>query len=263
MKILLLILSGLVVFLLNSNYVLAGPATFSLDEENFHLQTSAGKPLRELVSVKNLSSEILVLKLNWRPSSLTQHSIDFASVSPSNLEIQPFGIGTVETFFETPENLKPGDYYGRLEIKNAGEERQIEFRLRLLGELKEEVELKEFDLNKENFHLKFENNGNISSLVKSQLTITDFFGRKLLSQNIDQFEIKAQDNNTISLAANLKVPGPYQAKIVTTFGTKETPQSALRSFWVKPNFFWAGIVFLTILLSGSIFYRLFLRQRNV
>lgn len=225
---------------------------FSLDQSNFFLYTSFDKELSETVVIKNLSDQAISVFLSWAPYEASlQHTIDFAQLQNSTVELQPFGVGTAELRFASPENLKPGDYYGSLLATTKGVVKKADFTLRFLGELTENVTLKSVAYADTSLTLSLENQGNITTSVKGKVVVTDFFGRIAAENSFPQTELKAEEkiDKTIDLPTIL--PGPYQAKVELVSGQKDFNQSRVYSFWAELEFFSLGTIFLIVVLVGA------------
>src|SRR3990170_3917850 len=106
------VLLSFIFLLFSTNTVLAAP-TIEAQPKSFFIQGSAGKTIRETVVIKNLADSLKVLSLEWQgynlpseeftsESNVKNHSIDFAQLSTNSLELQPYGLSSVEVEFAVP-----------------------------------------------------------------------------------------------------------------------------------------------------------------
>ena len=253
MKFFLLILVWVHLAVFTATPTLAQSKSFKLDQTKFLLQTSANKELTESLIIKNLSDQVIEVNFAWEGYEFTsEHSIDFAQISPQKLTLQPFAIGSTEIMFKTPANLKPGDYYGRVLASVNNEKVEAKFTLRYLGELKESLELKSSEVLGKTIKLTLKNNGNVSTNASGKLTLTNFFGQNSSNKNIEHFEIKAKEEIIISHVVNT-IPGPYQANLSLIFGDKKTQLTKVQPVWIQPIYFWTGSSFLVLIIIFGVF----------
>lgn len=261
MKYLLLLVVSSFCLLITPRQIFAAE-NFTLDQDNFFLQTSSGKQISETIVIKNTSDQVLSLKLTWQPSQHSSaHAIDFAQVLPETLEIQPFAIGTAELRFSSPANLKPGDYYGQLKVSTDKENSTASFTLRYLGELTEKLEFKgaKFELNM--VFLSLENLGNITTAVKGKILVTNFWGIEVAKIEIGQKDVRAGESLTIESVIPDLFPGHYQAQVSLETGAKEVTQSKIYSFWSGLGMIIVGTVGTLLLICTFLFW-LFFRKKN-
>jgi hypothetical protein len=233
--------------------------SFEVEQTNFFLQASAGKELAETVILRNLTDQPITISVKWEGYSESSHTIDFAKLSTSELEIQPRGVANLQVVLTLPENLKSGDYYGQLNLLTNGSVETVNFTIRVLGELSEQIETTVYSSAK-GLNLILENRGNVTTLVDTKVSLTNFFGHEVGSQTINQFGLKALEKVEKQIVTDQLLPGPYQIKIESVFGTEKTPQTKLEKIWLEPYFFWAGVFLLPILFMGSL---ILIRRKNV
>lgn len=231
MKIFLLGFISILILLLFPEDVLASDS-FVFDQDKFFLQTSADRVISETVLIRNLTDKQLTFSLSWVGYEKSiKKSIDFAILQQKELAIEPFAIQTIGIRFSSPEDLKPGDYYGSLKVQTDNESKVVNFTLRYLGQLNERIDLENVMLEGKTLLLEFNNTGNITTSVKGKLTVTNFFGQTVLSKNIDQFDLKASDSSRKEFVLTTLIPGPYQVKVERTFGSKATTQTEVSTVW--------------------------------
>ncbi len=248
MKILLLISLSFFLLLATPKVIFASES-IKFDQENFFLQTSGQKEVAETVVIKNQTEQPLTVNLSWEQYPQSQHSLDFASLSTKELDLQPFSVGAVEVSMTIPKTLQSGDYYANLVAKTGSETKKSAFTLRFLGTLTQNVALKSTLYNNGNLNLIFTNQGNITSPVEGKIVTTNFFGQVVYSQKITTFDIKASETMTKTFETSNLFPGPYQTKIELLTGEKKVNQSSVSSFWVNPMLFVVLILSSVIILA--------------
>lgn len=222
--------------------------SFYLEQKNLFLQTSLEKPVTETLIIKNLTDQKLTLFTNWQGyEKALNHSIDFAIVNPTTLNIEPFSIGNLDLQFSHPLTLKPGDYYGSLRVFDEKNSQVANFTLRLLGKLDESVEISNMLLSGDRLTFDIKNTGNITAKVAGNLTVTNFFGQVIMYNKIDQFDLKSFDSSQNSFVFNNHIPGPYQVKVETFFGSKDTNQTNIYSLWYFN--YWVMIIMIGLVLT--------------
>lgn len=249
----LFLLSVLFLWLLLLPKTALAADSYVLDQDKFFLQTSADKESTEIVIVKNTTDQPINLSLVWKgydPS--LNHSLDFAKVQTNFIELQPFASGNVSVVFNAPESLKPGDYYGGLEISNGSATKTANFTLRNLGELKESLQISSIETDGNNLIISLNNNGNVTTSVGGKVIVTNFFGAEVLNKKIDQFEIKALDSGQLNYVINTKIPGPYQVRVESSFGQKENNHTQTASIWLYPYLFWGIIILILTIVIVAI-----------
>ena len=257
---LLLYFFGVIGFLIPTNLALAESANFELDQTNFLLQTSTAKDVTETLLVKNLTDKPITVELNWTTGQLdSQRSLDFAKIQNPQLSIEPYSVGSSEILFTIPESLQPGDYYGGVFVNDGETSQAASITLRLLGQLKESVILKDFQVSGNKLQVSFENQGNISTDVSGKIKVTNPFNQKILEAEITQFSLKASSTDTKEFVISSKIPGPHQAKIEYFFGAKAVNQTKLESFW-QGNL---SLVIILITVLISLLSIIFLRRKSV
>jgi len=241
---------------------------FNLEPKNFFLQASPGKTIREVVTLKNLDPTPKTVTLTWQGYTLPKggftnevglksHSIDFALLSASSLEIQPFGARTLELEFAVPKDKTPADYYGTLLAKAESSQEQSEFTVRVLGIIEEKIDVIGFSDNGNISTIKIANHGNQTTSFQANLKIQDLLGRAKDLEPIKD-SLKAAEAKTFQVKHSSGLPGPYQAKISLDFGTSGQ-RVAFYSFWIRPEVF---LIFGAIILIAAFIFLSKLRRRK-
>jgi len=241
-------------------------AEFKLEPEDFLVQATAGQTILETVLIKNLSPTAKNLKLTWEDYSLPEseftsredlekHSISFATISQTNLELQPFSTAPVEIEFKIPKGTAPADYYGRLLVLDQDSKAQTDFTIRLLGKIEEKIDLTRIFTKGSSLIIEIANNGNQTSNLSLTVTIQSLLGQTIQVTPVKQ-QIKAAQHKNLSIEAGDLLPGYYQAKISLEYGSGRT-KSSFYSFWVHPELFLIGgaLIFIIVVLLVSPFKR--------
>ena len=254
----------LIFIVLFSKPVLASPNSFEVPTKQYLLKTSIEKELQETVVVKNLLDEKQTLRLNWSVNSkVPTRYADFGTPSQTTFEIQPFSLASVPIKFVSPSTFKPGDYYAILNIvsEKTKEKIPVDFTIRYLGQLTEEIEQTSVSLTGNKLLITLENKGNITTKVSGKVKVSNFFGKVIMSKNIDQFDLKASEKSQKSFVLNSKFPGKYTVETSLVFGEKETTQTSLRNVWFNKILFWSVFVLLVIFFLFIVLY--FIKGVNV
>ena len=239
---------------------------FNLEPKNFFLQASPGKTIREVVTLKNLDPTPKTVTLTWQGYTLPKggftnevglksHSIDFALLSASSLEIQPFGARTLELEFAVPKDKTPADYYGTLLAKAESSQEQSEFTVRVLGIIEEKIDVIGFSDNGNISTIKIANGGNQTTDVQIDTKIQGFFG-KTNTLEPAKTSLKAAEVKTLQMKHKALWPGTYQAKISLDFGSS-SQKVVFHSFWIRPEVF---LIFGAIILIAALIF--LFRRRN-
>lgn len=238
------------------------PQTFKIDQTDFLLQTSAGKTLNENIVVQNLTDTKQSLLISFEgytlpakevldQSYLTKHTIDFAYLTTAQVELEAFTSSTVPIVLRPPSRYPSGDYYGSLILRNNDSTQKVNFTVRILGQLKEGIEIKEI-ANSGNFLVyKVINHGTIASSFSFKSVVNYFLVQnKLLDSGKET--IRSGEIREIKINHGKFLPGYYQTQTTLKFGSKETNVTKLFSFWVNPEFFLISVI--TIVFSFVLYF---------
>jgi hypothetical protein len=270
-----------------------------------NLTANPGQKIKAQISIRNISKTNLIVtgQVNdfiaagedGTPKILTDEDAsnpfsikDWVGTLPS-LTMVPRQIKTLNVDIIVPSSASPGGHYGVIrftgappELKGTGVSLSASVGtlvfLRVNGNVKENLAISEFSVNKDgkkgklfestplNFVEKIKNAGNIHEQPAGQVTITDMFGKKVATVNVNlpprnilpgstrKFE-QPLDNAVIG---NKRLFGRYKASLKLTYGeNKQTVMSSL-TFWVIPYRLLAIII---VLLIGGFFGLRFLIRR--
>lgn len=240
----------------------------TLPTKDYFLRSRPGATLSETIVLQNTSSEAQVVNLSWQgynlaensnvnPSSTSKHSIDFATVSPTSITLQPQAVGNIFVQFNLPDNLLAGDYYGSLLVQSNSSEDQADFTIRTDGAQTEKIDTSTITDDGKTLSIAIANQGNITVAVDTKVKIHDLLWTKY-DLTASSVKVRANEIKVIKIVhPNLKA-GFWQEEITFQYGEKKTPFSALNSFWVDPILFAAP--FILLLLAVTIF--LFFNQKG-
>lgn len=244
------------------------PQTFKVAQTDFLLQTAAGKSLNENINVQNTTGNKQTISVSFEgyklPASrvldqsyLIKHNIDFATLPLQQIDLEAMANVMIPIVLTPPDTYPSGDYYGNLILTNGTETQKVNFIIRILGQLTENVEIKEIN-NSGNF-LTFTvvNSGTIASSFSIESKLS-WFPNQSKILNSSQENIRAGEIQEISLDHGKLLPGFFQTQTSLKYGLKETVRTKLYSFWVNPEFFLVSG--LTIVFS-FLFYFLFKRRQ--
>lgn len=233
-------------------------ADIKLEPGNFFIQAVAGQTIREAVTIRNLSLTSKNLKLAWEGYSfpegeftsredLGNHSINFAAISQTDLELQPFEVRSVELEFKIPKHIESADYYGTLTVRDQDSKVQTEFTIRVLGKIEEKIDITRFLSKGSSLIIYTANNGNQTVDVEANIKIQNLFGQISAQKTIKQ-QLKAAQQRALEVEKPRLLPGYYQAQVSLEYGSGRT-KSSFYSFWIHPEFFLVVglLVFIVVL----------------
>lgn len=238
------------------------PQTFRIGQSDFLLQTSAGQTLNENINVQNSTDTKQTLLVSFEgyklptdqvlnQSYLIKHNIDFATLPMNKLDIEAMASGSIPVVLTPPDTYPSGDYYGTLILKNNDETQKVNFTVRILGQLTENVEVKEISNSGDFLTFKVVNSGTISSSFSIESKLSWLTGR-YKTLNSDKETIRSGEILEIKLDHGKLLPGFFQTQTSLKYGLKETVSTKLYSFWVNPEFFLVSG--LTIIFSFLLYF---------
>jgi hypothetical protein len=199
----------------------------------------------------------------------------------SDLLMIPHQIKTLPVTITIPADASPGGHYGVVrftatppELKGTGVSLSASLGSLMLinvnGKVKESLSIQEFSVNHGgvngklfestpvNFVVRLKNSGNTHEQPVGQITVTDMFGKKVASVNINlpprnvlpQSIRKFSSPLDSSVIGNKKLFGHYRANMVVTYGANKQTTTASTSFWIIPYRLIGAAI---ILLVGGFF----------
>lgn len=200
------------------------------------------------------------------------------------LVLVPKQIKTLPITINIPKDASPGGHYGVVrftgtpaELEGQGVTLSASLGSLMLitvnGAVKESLEVQDFTITKDGvskkvyestpltFTEKIKNTGNIHEKPAGQVTITDMFGKKVATLNVNlpprnilpQTVRKFEQPLDSSVIGNRRLFGRYSASMKLTYGTNNSQSvTASTTFWVIPwkliAMFAAAIVVIILLL---------------
>lgn len=216
---------------------------------------------------------------------------DWVSPIPQML-MKPREIRNLPITFNIPANASPGGHYGVIrfsavppELKGTGVSLSASLGALVLmtvsGNIKDQISIQEFSASKGgktsslfesapiNFEERLKNTGNSLEQPAGQVTVTDMFGKKIATVNVNLPPRYILPDSTrkfsqpldSSVIGNKKLFGRYHATLNLKYGAgnKQTLTSSL-SFWVIPYRLMGAII--VILIVGFFALRYFIRGYN-
>jgi len=213
-------------------------------------------------------------------------------ISPlPQLLLEPRQIKNLPVTISVPSNASPGGYYAVVrftatpsELDSTGVSLSASLGalilVRVNGDIAEKMEIAEFSVNRNGktgtlfertpleFVERIRNTGNIHDMPTGQVTITDMFGKKVATVNINlpprnilpQSTRKFTQPLDSSVIGNKILFGKYTAELRVVYGADKEAITSNLTFWVIPyTLIGIGIVALVI---GFITLRFLIRRYN-
>lgn len=183
----------------------------------------------------------------------------------ARLTLKPREIRKLPVTIRIPENAAPGGYYSVVrftatppELEGTGVSLSASLGalvlMRVNGQAKEGLEIAEFSTTKAgkqtnlfeftpvNFMVRLKNIGTIHEQPAGQVTITDMFGKKVATVNVNlpprnilpQSTRKFEAPLDSSVIGNKKLFGRYTADLKVTYGSNKQTVTSQTTFWVIP-----------------------------
>jgi hypothetical protein len=205
------------------------------------------------------------------------------------LLLEPKKVENMTITINVPANAAPGGYYGVVrftgtppELKDTGVSLSASLGsllfIRVNGNAKEGLDVEEFSANQGggagwlfestpiNFLERLKNTGNTHLQPAGQITITDMFGQKVATVNVNlpprnilpQSTRKFEQPLDSTVIGNKMLFGRYTADLRLTYGDKQQVVTSSLTFWVIP---WRLIAIAIAVLVGGFFLLRFLIRR--
>lgn len=229
------------------------PSPFSVLQKDFLVQTSSGKNLEENVTIRNTTETREKIQVSWvgynlssndivSADYLTKHSIDFSSIPQNEIELEPFATESFIVNFAVLDTLKSGDYYGQLMLNNSSYKENVNFTVRILGELQEKIVVESLTDDGTSLKITLSNQGNRTTSVNLKSQISNLVSKEVTLQY--NLNLMSGERKTVTQFHKKLLPGFYQTQVGTTFGEKQTTETRIFSFWVRAEFFIFSLVTL-------------------
>jgi len=240
----------------------------SFDQSDF-LLFSSGKKIEETLNLRNSTDKLVKVSLSWVPYSkmnlklekdfAKKHSVDFATISETTFNLEPYEVKPIKISFNTPSELKSGDYYGQVKAIGGESIAESNFTLRILGNLIEKVD-GSAAFAKDFFTVEVSNLGNRTTKYKISAEIKGLFGNtnkdfRFNNQNLKAGQIQVLQSKKLKL-----LPGYYQAKVSLVYSENNLEKNLIVNFWVRPEIFIVSVITLLISTLGFAYLRFNLRK---
>ena len=211
-------------------------------------------------------------------------------VPPASLNLVPRQIQSLSLIINVPANASPGGHYAVVRftgiapsLSGTGVSLSASLGALILltvnGKITHDLSLASFTVNKGgktgsifqsgplDFAIRVKNNGNVHELPVGQITVTDMFGKKLATTNVNLPPKNVLPNSIrkfdspldSSVIGTKKLFGRYKATLSLTYGQNQKVTSTL-SFWVIPYRLLAIII--AIIIVGFFGLRYAIRRYN-
>jgi hypothetical protein len=210
---------------------------------------------------------------------------------PVSLRLVPKEVKTMSITINVPKDASPGGHYGIIRftatppsLKSSGVSLSTSLGALMLvtvsGNVSENLTVQDFSVNRDGkngsifesgpltFVERLKNEGNIHEQPVGQVVITDMFGKKVASLNVNlpprnilpQSTRKFQQPLDSSVIGNKKLFGRYTAKLNITYGKDKKTVSSTLTFWVIPYKLIAIVI--AVLIIGFFALRFALKRYN-
>ena len=258
----------------------------------FELTANPGDTLENKIKVSNPTASIMSVKMEAEDftasgelgqviveetENITYSLKRWVKTDPVEFTLKPDESKFVTFVINVPKNAEPGGKYGSVLASITGIEGpkvsgatiiQKVGALVLLsvsGKIREEINVKEFSAPKFseygpiNFIIRFENTGTVHVRPRGFVTITNIFGKKVVDVEFPQQNVIPGAIRRVEAKWNRFWiwGGRYQANLVGSYGSENTPISAVTTFWVIP---WK--VYLGIVIAFALIIYLIVRARK-
>lgn len=253
----------------------------------FELAANPGDVLENQLKVYNPSNSTIGIKMEiedfkasgelghvaLEPAETETYSIArWITSEPKEFVLGPAEQKFVKFTISVPQNAEPGGHYGSIlagttavvggEFMGAAVAGRVGalVLLTVSGEMKEELAIKEFSIpyysekGPINFIIRFENKGTVHVKPVGFVTITNFFGKKVVDLELPQRNVIPNSIRRIETTWNQKWlwGGKYTATLNGSYGASNIPLTpVVITFWAFPWKVGLGILVFIILLILS------------
>lgn len=271
-----------------------------------NLKVNPGQSITTQITIRGVSNEPLLVTgqvndftAGGNEDGTPKILLDEGESSPYSLKswvgplpqllLEPKKVENMTVTINVPADAAPGGYYGVVrftgtppELKDTGVSLSASLGsllfIRVNGDAKEGLDVEEFSTHKDggagwlfesapiNFVERLKNTGNTHLQPAGQITITDMFGQKVATVNVNlpprnilpQSTRKFEQPLDSAVIGNKMLFGRYTAELRLTYGDKQQVVTSSLTFWIVP---WRLIAILIALLIGGFFLIRFLIKR--
>jgi len=206
----------------------------------------------------------------------TYSLVKWVQTSPVFFTLEPNASQLVDFIINVPLNGEPGGHYGSILVSLGAESPEAGgsaiaqkvgalVLLTVAGEMREEMWVRELsspgfsEYGPIKFDLRFQNIGTVHVRPKGFVSITNFWGKKIVDIEFPQKNVLPGSTRHVQADWSIKwLFGKYTATLVGNYGTSNIPISYVTTFWVMPWKIMSGIV----LLLGLIFLFFYKTRRR-
>lgn len=202
----------------------------------------------------------------------------WVAVYPSTVTVAPHKSEKLSYFIQVPADARPGGRYAAIVytpistigVGGTGTAVQTSigslFYLTVKGPINESAKISSFKAPRflENGPVKIETQiANLSDIhinPDGKITLTNFFGGKSAEVNLQKYNIfpEATRKYETNLGKGFMI-GPYKATLNATYGSANSPLTAVLSVWIIP---WKLILFILLLIAAIAIGYWYLRRRQ-
>lgn len=258
----------------------------------FELSANPGDSLKRSIRVDNISDKavnVSVDRRNFAPlgeegqPALTEEETPFSlaswiNVTPEQAAIPAGGSHTFNFTIATPSNAEPGGHFGSIVFKTSissaqaggvavGEEVGSLILLKLAGNVREQAYIESFktaqgflEQGPVAFESRIKNAGNVHVKPTATITITDSFGRKVTSLQVESRNILPASIRKFNSSWEQKdLFGRYTATLSVTYGDKKQILTSTATFFVIPY----KIIMVVLIILGVIGFFIYRGRRRI
>jgi hypothetical protein len=248
---------------------------------NFDLSESPGKTITDTITLDNLQSQPIKVKVvlrnfvaqgeegsvNLTTDDTTYSLAKWIKVEPTTVDIQAHESSTFTFSITVPENAEPGGHFGSIvfttvppPIKGTGAVLSLEvaslIALEIPGNAKEKAVVESFTTDRKfyefgpvKFVTRVNNQGNRHIVVNGSIVAKGMFGQKyVIPLHPPENILPGATRRITSILKNKLLVGPFTAKIIATYGTKGEQLNAGVEFSAFPIRYAVVVLIVLILL---------------
>jgi hypothetical protein len=263
------------------NYITAqtNPPALVLHPSNFDLTLTPGSPTKGSIFLMNTTTKTLTIQTSLRNFTaqgeeggvnITAENTPFSlaswiTVTPEKVDVPSGKEVRFDYTINPPANAEPGGHFGSIvfgtvpsAVNNTGSAVSQEIAALILGEIpgnvKEDAVIESITTDKNfyefgpvHFTLRVKNNGDVHIAPFGAVEVTDMLGRKF-DAPLDPTNVLPNSIRRINATfAKRLLIGPYQAKIIASYGSKNLPLVGSVTFYAFPVRY-AGVALVILLI---------------
>lgn len=231
-------------------------------EKGFQIQ------IEDFKGSRDLERPVVLLDNGVGPYSLK----DYLKVASTTFSLGNAERVTIPVTISIPTDAQPGGLYGSIVISTVttGQEQVLEgensagtspivtrigslFFIRVAGDIKEDLKLKDFSLKNHSFQILYENNGNVHENPYGFIHIKNIFGSEITKLEVDPWFILPDSLRVREVVWDTPfLMGRYTATLEIKKGYGDEVDTASIAFWVIPwkiiSLVFVGIIFIVFII---------------